>query len=77
MAHPSSLLMARSIPNDDDKFKYVWEAKDKMEFVGRVIICTDSDGPGQVAAEELARRIGKDVCWRITLPNGSRMPMKS
>jgi twinkle protein len=67
---PLKLVDGKIDPNDDDKFKYVWEAKDKMEFVGRVIICTDSDGPGQVAAEELARRIGKDVCWRITLPNG-------
>ena len=67
---PIKLVDGKIDPKDDDKFKYVWEAKDKMEFVGRVIICTDSDGPGQVAAEELARRIGKDVCWRIKMPEG-------
>jgi twinkle protein len=67
---PMKLVDGQIDPRDDEKFRYVWEAKDKMEFVGRVIICTDSDGPGQVAAEELARRIGKDVCWRIKMPEG-------
>lgn len=69
---PIKLVDGKIDPKDDDKFRYVWDAQEKMEFVKRVIICTDADGPGQVAAEELARRIGKDVCWKITLPEGCK-----
>lgn len=67
---PQEVIDGKIDPNSDTKFSYVWDAKDKMDLVGRVIICTDSDGPGKAAAEELARRIGKDICWRINLPDG-------
>ncbi|KAF8412762.1 hypothetical protein HHK36_000732 [Tetracentron sinense] len=34
----------------------------------RIILATDGDPPGQALAEELARRIGKERCWRIRWP---------
>lgn len=69
---PIKLVDGKIDPRDDDKFRYIWEAEEKMKWVNRIIICTDADGPGRVAAEELARRIGKDRCWRITLPDGCK-----
>lgn len=69
---PLKLVDGKIDPKDDDKFRYVWEAQDKISAAKRVIICTDADGPGQVAAEELARRVGKDACWKITLPDGCK-----
>jgi twinkle protein len=59
-------------PEDDDKFKYVWNAKQKLDLADRIVICTDADGPGQAAAEELARRIGKDRCWQVSFPDGCK-----
>lgn len=35
-----------------------------IDKVNNVVIATDADGPGQITAEELARRIGKEKCWR-------------
>lgn len=34
----------------------------------RIIIATDSDGPGQALSEELARRLGRERCWRVKWP---------
>lgn len=59
-------------PADDGKFRFVWEAKDQIEKAGRVIIACDGDGPGQAAAEEIARRIGKDRVWTVEYPDGCK-----
>lgn len=40
----------------------------ELEQVGRILIATDMDGPGETLAAELARRLGKDRCWRIRFP---------
>ncbi|CAD6266732.1 unnamed protein product [Miscanthus lutarioriparius] len=34
----------------------------------RIILATDDDHPGQALAEELARRLGKERCWRVKWP---------
>ncbi|XP_014499251.2 uncharacterized protein LOC106760315 [Vigna radiata var. radiata] len=39
----------------------------------RVILATDGDSPGQVVAEELARHIGKEKCWRVRWPKNGRL----
>lgn len=36
----------------------------------RVVLAVDADGPGVVLADELARRIGREKCWRVTWPTG-------
>ncbi|KAJ0083192.1 hypothetical protein Patl1_11533 [Pistacia atlantica] len=33
-----------------------------------IILATDGDLPGQALAEELARRLGKERCWRVKWP---------
>ncbi|MBN9453846.1 MAG: toprim domain-containing protein [Bosea sp.] len=40
----------------------------ELEAAGRILIATDMDGPGELLAQELARRLGKDRCWRVTFP---------
>jgi twinkle protein len=59
-------------PESDTKFRYVWDAKKQIDLAERIVIATDSDGPGQAAAEEIARRIGKDRCWTVTFPEGCK-----
>ncbi|KAJ8450704.1 hypothetical protein Cgig2_021176 [Carnegiea gigantea] len=34
----------------------------------RIILATDGDPPGQALAEELARRLGRERCWRVKWP---------
>lgn len=48
----------------------------KLEQVKRVIIATDADAPGGYLAAELARRLGKDRCWRVRFPTINDAPCK-
>jgi twinkle protein len=42
-----------------------------LDGVSRVLLATDNDEPGQALAEELARRLGRERCWRVRWPQGS------
>ncbi|KAL8138734.1 hypothetical protein V2J09_004735 [Rumex salicifolius] len=53
---------------EDSAYRYVWNCKDYMDKASRIILATDSDVPGQALAEELARRLGKERCWRVFWP---------
>lgn len=55
-------------PKEDGKYSFVWEARETIERVQRVILATDHDDPGDALAEELARRIGRAKCYRATFP---------
>lgn len=75
-------VLACSVPNgapektvrssNSKKFDYLWDAADKIELADRVIIAGDQDGPGEVLLEEIARRIGKGRCWKVTYPEGCK-----
>lgn len=55
-------------PDNDAKFEYVWNCIDMLKGMDRVILAVDADKPGQALEAELARRIGKDKCWRVRWP---------
>lgn len=42
--------------------------RDVLEKCTKVILATDNDPPGNILAEELARRIGAWKCWRVNWP---------
>ena len=43
----------------------------ELDGISRVLLATDNDEPGQALAEELARRLGRERCWRVRWPQGS------
>ncbi|KAL8512851.1 hypothetical protein ACS0TY_019114 [Phlomoides rotata] len=53
---------------EDTGYKYVWNCRDYLDKASRIILATDGDKPGQALAEELARRVGKERCWRVEWP---------
>ncbi|KAJ0018428.1 hypothetical protein Pint_11339 [Pistacia integerrima] len=56
-------------PEDKDtKYQYLWNCKQYLKEVSRIILATDGDAPGQALAEELARRLGRERCWRVKWP---------
>jgi len=57
-------------PENDTKFSYLWNCEKEISAVQKFIIATDADGPGDALAEELARRLGRDKCWRVHWPDG-------
>ncbi|XP_020230809.1 twinkle homolog protein, chloroplastic/mitochondrial isoform X2 [Cajanus cajan] len=67
-APPSVSSKELPSPDQDKKYQYLWNCKDELKQATRVILATDGDSPGQALAEELARRIGKEKCWRVRWP---------
>ena len=59
-------------PEEDRKFEYLWNCRAALDPVSRIVIAVDSDGPGQALAEELARRLGKERCFRVHWPEGCK-----
>ncbi|KAL1829488.1 hypothetical protein ACET3Z_007900 [Daucus carota] len=60
----------KEVPSEeqDTKYQYLWNCKEYLEKATRIILATDGDQPGQALAEELARRLGRERCWRIKWP---------
>ncbi|XP_062096400.1 twinkle homolog protein, chloroplastic/mitochondrial isoform X3 [Humulus lupulus] len=52
----------------DTKYSYLWNCKEYLKKASRIILATDGDKPGQALAEELARRLGRERCWRVKWP---------
>jgi twinkle protein len=55
-------------PEEETKFAYLWNCRAVLDQAARIILATDNDAPGQALAEELARRLGRDRCWRVRWP---------
>lgn len=68
---PSTLSRSNGLSG---KYSYLWDAKDKIDEADRIIIATDSDEPGRLLSEEIARRVGKGRCWRLHLPVDCKDP---
>ncbi|THU48496.1 hypothetical protein C4D60_Mb09t26860 [Musa balbisiana] len=54
--------------DEDTEFQYLWNCQEYLEKASRIILATDANVPGQALAEELARRLGKERCWRVKWP---------
>lgn len=68
-----SKVSTKELPpvEQDKKYEYLWNSKEYFEQATRIILATDGDKPGQALAEELARRLGRERCWRVTWPTRS------
>jgi twinkle protein len=53
-----------SVPNGASNLKLEY-LKDLPDDFKKVYIATDNDEPGRKLAEELSRRIGRDICYRV------------
>jgi twinkle protein len=69
---PAKVSQNRVSPEEDNKFSYIWEERERLERVKRVILATDSDQAGEALAEEIARRVGRAKCWRVKFPEGKK-----
>jgi twinkle protein len=61
---------------DDAKFSYIPACAEYLERLDRIILAVDNDEPGLALAEELARRLGKERCWRVRWPVSGDAPCK-
>ena len=69
---PQKVSVYEKDPSEDLKYHYVWQSKDLIEKVSKIIFAVDKDEPGEALAEELARRIGRAKCWEVKWPDGCK-----
>ena len=69
--HEAGIYNVISVPNgaENKRLEYLNNCWQYFENMNRVVILTDNDEPGKLLREELARRIGKDICYRVEVPN--------
>ena len=60
---------ATSFSDIDESFRNSGQIFDGIE---KIILATDADAPGRKLEEELARRFGKERCWRVVWPDGCK-----
>lgn len=65
-----------SVPNGasmgNQKLEYLDNCWHLFEDKERIIIATDNDQPGIALREELARRLGKERCYKVVFPEGCK-----
>ncbi|KMZ68891.1 hypothetical protein ZOSMA_228G00230 [Zostera marina] len=52
----------------DTNYEYLWKDNECFSKASRIILASDSDSSGNALAEEIARRLGKERCWRVKWP---------
>jgi len=64
---------APSKPEVSDKryepFGTHWELITKVR---RILVASDMDEPGELLAQEIAKRVGRDRCYRVKMPTGCK-----
>jgi len=58
--------------NYDNKFDFLEPAEKIFQKAKKIILAVDNDEPGKKLEEELARRIGKEKCYRVIWPEGCK-----
>ncbi len=67
-----------ALPPDDPereatgKFEFLWNNRDRLRRVKRIILAVDNDPPGRRLAAELVRRLGPARCSFVTYPAGCK-----
>jgi len=59
-------------PEDDNKFHYLWQARDVLESATEIILMTDDDHAGSALKEEVARRAGRAKCKEVIYPTNCK-----
>lgn len=66
---PSGAL-SEGVADDAARLRWLSHHDELIRSAENIYLAVDMDGPGQTTANELARRIGKLKCWRVSFPNG-------
>lgn len=54
------------------KLEYLPSGEAIFEGASTIVLAGDNDTPGRKLMDELARRIGREKCWRVTWPDGCK-----
>ena len=65
---PIKVSSHRIDPEEDKKFNFIWNERERLENCKKIVLATDADEAGEALAEEIARRVGRAKCWRVKFP---------
>lgn len=68
---PSGAL-SEGVSDDTARLRWMAHHDELLKSAENIYLAVDMDGPGQTTANELARRIGKLKCWRVSFPDGCK-----
>lgn len=54
------------------KFEFLENCEEFLSRMTKMVLAVDNDEPGRVLEEELARRLGRDRCYRVQWPDGCK-----
>ncbi len=54
---------------NDSHFSFIHNGEKLLDQFDDIYLAGDNDRPGEIMIEELARRLGKHRCWRVTWPD--------
>ena len=65
-----------SLPDgaSDHKIPWIDELQDSLSSFKRIVLLNDGDDVGIIMRNELARRLGRSRCWRVSWPEGCKDP---
>ncbi len=70
--HECGIFNVVSVPNGASegslKLEYLDNCWGSFSHMKKIFLMVDSDEPGYQLREELARRLGKERCWKVTYP---------
>lgn len=74
---PDGALSAKTNIEDnperfDSKFEYIANCEGFLNSFDKIIVAMDGDVPGLKMRDELARRLGKEKCYFLTYPDGTK-----
>ena len=75
-AYQCSIFNSVSVPNGASKgnqrLEYLDNCIDHFANKKKIIIATDGDSAGMMLRDELIRRLGREICWVIDYPEGTK-----
>lgn len=74
--HEAGIKSVISVPNGaakgNQKLQYLDNCWEMFQSCKRVVLMVDNDEPGIMLRDELARRIGKEKCYKVDYPEGCK-----
>jgi twinkle protein len=63
---------AENAKDYSSKFEFLDADADVLDPVKKIVLAVDNDAPGRRLEDELARRLGRERCYRVTWPIGCK-----
>lgn len=74
--HECGIYNVVSVPNGaskgSQKLEYLDNCWEQFKDKKKVVLMVDGDAAGFALREELARRLGREICWRVEYPEGCK-----